>query len=132
MKISITRKTTFERSLSLKDFNVYLRSDHGKWRFNVTMTREELEDLIEEPYFQPIRQEDIEALTCYGKDFFNECIDSCPGWLKCMEITTADQVSKAFNLNGNRATISGSMTGRQVVALIRKALKNMDQCEESV
>jgi hypothetical protein len=33
-------------SLSLNDFNVYLRSDKGKWRVNVEMTYMELASLV--------------------------------------------------------------------------------------
>jgi len=70
-----------------------------------------------------------ELLKCYGLEFRADCVDSCPGWLKCMEIYTEKRVNEAFNLKGNRGTVSGNMTGPELVRAIRQAAKNLDQCE---
>lgn len=71
----------------------------------------------------------FKLLSCYGKTFRNDCIDSCPGWLKCMEIFTVNEVADRYQLTGKTMTISGVMSGSQVVAVIRAALAGFDQCE---
>ena len=46
MKISVTRKILMDKSLSLNDFSVYLRSDKGKWVNRVEMNKAEFNELV--------------------------------------------------------------------------------------
>lgn len=80
-------------------------------------------------FMMPSTDEDIHLISCYGKDFTSGCVDSCPGWLKCMEICTAARVAEGWNLDGRKFTVTGSLTGAQVVAAIREAVKELDQVE---
>jgi hypothetical protein len=68
--------------------------------------------------------------SCWGKEFTRDCVDECPGWLKCMEMSTEALVKRDFKLTRSyRATVTGKWDGASIARAIREALNRLDQAE---
>jgi len=61
---------------------------------------------------------------CFGKDFGERCVDSCPDWIACLDAYT-QQIQDALEIEYRitRITVRGNVKGSQIVRALREALK---------
>lgn len=66
----------------------------------------------------------FEKVRCYGKDFEDQCVDTCPDWFNCLNrFAEAQKEHILIKPNENKVTITAHVATSQVIEALRGLYK---------
>lgn len=74
--------------------------------------------------FKVYNKEDIQFLKCYGKEFDENCVDLCPGWMHCLdEFSQGVKKDLELELKLTKLTVKNPTTPKAIITAIREVNK---------